>query len=49
MIKAVPLFKARLPMVFFIGVALLLLVVADNVNGANRYSVATGNWNSTGT
>ena len=33
----------------FLIVLLILLVRAGNVEGANRYSVATGNWNSTAT
>ncbi|MEI6436153.1 MAG: hypothetical protein WCP32_15055, partial [Bacteroidota bacterium] len=50
MIKALAIIKTRITTMFCIGVmALILLVGVNRVNGANRYSVATGNWSSTST
>ncbi|MCX6237610.1 MAG: hypothetical protein NTY07_08655 [Bacteroidia bacterium] len=50
MIKADAIFKIHKPTKFFFaGVLLFLLIGVDIVNGANRYSVATGNWNATST
>ncbi|MCX6278650.1 MAG: hypothetical protein NT004_11195, partial [Bacteroidetes bacterium] len=50
MIKALAIIKTRITTMFRIAVIMLFLLVGVNsVNGANRYSVASGNWNSTST